>query len=418
MNFLTKSSSSCFRNANVLFRAPYRRSFSAPTGRPHSVIYGGGSLSTPTASALIRAGTDCTVVTSNGDKIISTLNALKLTKEERRQFNKRLNIVEMPYKKGRDPEEHYQLMKRLLSFTDCLRVFYQRGTAQVPEGSNLREVIYDPTVATAEACAELSEKVSLVNFSSSTAHATPSLDNPYASVRRETDEKVQKLADGSKLRGANVALDYVVEIQPVSLTHHPRPNHGCSFLEFAKLPIQFVLAENREEADNTKVLQPIEMGQLMKAVTNPNIMNRKFSTIFGVGPRAYSQPELYEFYTELLGKPFREVLLPHAVGEWFRKHVNLAQLSYGPALVKHRAKNPEANKAFDHRPLEELAEEPLQELSEMYHNVEKLHVYSPLRAVVQRATISLLKSPEARGSLVQLLRTIPKIVLNNVKGRF
>ncbi len=374
-----------------------------PLRRPETtVIVGGGQMAIP---VLLRS------LSENNRVIVCTANPGRLnrTLEKAGKEGARVSVVPTSYHEGSDATYWKSVFQKIESRSN-IRVVNTRGVSSLPENSSFDDVILKPTIALFQGFDQGTRDVdqrSFANCSSSAASIEKFPEqNAYAQARKKTDERLTEMASDAQINGANLRLDLVKSPREVDTLVNP--NHGVSHLELTHSCFQVVV-----ERDNLLATQPVSEDQVSKALLSPKLYANGFSTIDIVGPKAYSQRELYEFYSNLYGKPLRIIRVPANCANWAAQYINVAQVSFGVSLLKHRAECPKANQPLSSKKFEELIEESVLDLEEIHEAIggPVVGVRSPTGLLVSKIGNQLIFNRAARKDfMADVVPHLPNLV--------
>jgi len=373
--------------------------------RAKTVIVGGGQLAIPTLLRSLQQGNEVVVCTSDSKQLEGAIQEAGVSSEF-------VSFISTTYKQGSDADYWKSRFRNISADASSMRVVNTRGISSLPLGKTYNQIIRDPAEALLTGfCKGTTAKMqrAFVNCSSSTASIEGFADkHPYARCRKETDSALTQLAEAAEIPGYNLRFDLVKSSRGVNTM--TSPNHGVSPLELTHAPFQFII-------DDEKLLtiQPVSEEQAAKAILCPEIYKRgSFATIDAVGPEAYSQLELYQFYSNLYQRKLRIIRVPFSVAKWAAKYISLAQLTYGVDLLQHRSEHAPANKPLDHKEFEKLVQEPLLCIKGIYASFggPVIGIRSPTQMLVRKAGAQLLKNAEARSDFLSgVIPHVPSMTL-------
>ncbi|MBS0626356.1 MAG: hypothetical protein JSS32_09930 [Verrucomicrobia bacterium] len=374
-------------------------------------IVGGGQITHPTALEALRNPDNRVIIHTN------RAGRLKAFCEEVDPAGDRIRLVQTTYEQGQSAKYWAEAFQKDCPQDTPLRVVNTRGVASLPQGKTYQDVIKNPSLALVEGLVDArgsNSPTTLINCSSSAA-SVPNFDHSYAQVRKETDESIEQIAKESNISGHNLRFDLV--LSPTSKEEITSPNHGAAFHNLSRSLFQIVV-----EDGDVLALQPINQECAVQGILNPKAAEQgDFTTINAVGPKAYSQNELYQFYSNLLGKPVRIIQVPASAARWAAKHINFGQVSFGIQLLDHRSQNPSANQPLNHKPFEELIGKKLPTIEEIYQDPSYsdtvVQAQSPTMAIAKQAMSQLVNNSEARKDFVsQVVPEIPGLMLQGVRA--
>ena len=369
------------------------------------VLIGGGQLALPIITKALEEGKEVFILTARANTVEELVAQTLLAT---RMQNRNIHIIPMTYKEGQDPAFITHVLESYVTENPHVLLVNTRGMSTLSGNQTYEEVIEQPAIASAQGLADADIKgtKSLVSCSSSASiiHDFHRV-NKYAAARRKTDDRVTEIALENEIHGVILCLDLVVGTTPIH-DKESSLNHGFSPLNWASLPLQPTIGDPEIAS-----IQPVSERQVAKATLNSALYDRPFDSIAAVGPKQYSQEELYRVIRNLIQAPLRLIGCGTSGAKWIGKHVPVAQLSYGIDLLFHRMNDPEANKPLDHTAFEELVGEELDTLEHIYRGGKpSLMVHSnPISPLLRAVIRTLLTSPVARSEL-------PGVVVDTAKN--
>ncbi|MCH9620955.1 MAG: hypothetical protein S4CHLAM20_03650 [Chlamydiia bacterium] len=380
-------------------------------GKDVTILSGSGMIGRKLGFAALEQG-DTVVACASKGSIWDT--AAKTT-----ELKGRLIFVPIDYEEGNDPKAWEEVVNQVAKQEPShIRGVNTRGVGTKLEGQTFKETIVNPAVAFAEGLTKGAENVSssMVQCGSIVCqiqgfHET----DDYAAARLETTRKLAQIVEN----GANFSIDYVIH-QKESDSQAQQPNHSWCFDQLTR--VGGSIGQFKIGDESTLAIQPISEDQLIEGMISKKLQNHAFTSIPGVGPRAYTVEETYEFFTNVTGKKLRMIDIPYQLANWIGKYAPLGHISeYSVGLIKHRMENPETNKPHCHKQLESLISGKLKDLDEMLEESGSQSFKSPhslpILEHVNLIRKTLTYNKEARDEFfTKVLPNLPTLVRNVILG--
>ena len=241
------------------------------------------------------------------------------------------------------------------------------GAAVAPKGQTLEDVNAKPIMAATQALMqdENHSRKAIGHFSTIAASFYPSdpekqkmfckQAKAYCRGRQEVDEFLRK----SGLPVTIVRPGYMFSDPNASKTLVTK--HPYSPEQFANMSFHPVLGSGKQ------IQQPVYVGDVIDAVMN-GVKKDEVNVVDAVGPDTMTQEEMFKFFTDLSGQPFKPVYIPYELGQVIANYFPKGRLApYSVGMFKHlenEGKEPLCKKKF-----EALVGKPLTSMQDLYQNL-------------------------------------------------